>query len=211
MPAPADGGLACRRPRAAAEPRRERVAVRRHHPVRRRRGRLRQHPLAAAARSRRGDARADRAAAGERPRRLAADDRDQPARHLQRAARRAERAARARRRPRDPSDQRRRRERQALLERLQRLQGGRRAPRPLGRDRRRRHRLRRLLAGPGDHRDADAGAAALVASSPTESGSYASIEQRAGRTPEEVADAICELSRREPRTLNGQTFRVGAL
>ncbi len=36
-------------------------------------------------------------------------------------------------------------------------------------------------------------------------------EQRAGRTPEEVADAICELARREPRTLNGQTFRVGAL
>ena len=36
-------------------------------------------------------------------------------------------------------------------------------------------------------------------------------EQRAGRTPDEVAEAICELSRREPRTLNGQTFRVGAL
>lgn len=31
------------------------------------------------------------------------------------------------------------------------------------------------------------------------------------RTPEEVADAVCELSRREPRSLNGQTFRVGAL
>jgi NAD(P)-dependent dehydrogenase (short-subunit alcohol dehydrogenase family) len=36
-------------------------------------------------------------------------------------------------------------------------------------------------------------------------------EQRSGRTPEEVADAICELSRREPRALNGQTFRVGEL
>jgi NAD(P)-dependent dehydrogenase (short-subunit alcohol dehydrogenase family) len=36
-------------------------------------------------------------------------------------------------------------------------------------------------------------------------------EEGSGRTPDEVADAICELSRREPRTLNGQTFRVGAL
>lgn len=36
-------------------------------------------------------------------------------------------------------------------------------------------------------------------------------EQRAGRTPDEVADAICELSRREPSALNGQTFRVGWL
>jgi NAD(P)-dependent dehydrogenase (short-subunit alcohol dehydrogenase family) len=36
-------------------------------------------------------------------------------------------------------------------------------------------------------------------------------EERAGRTPEEVAAAICELSRREPRELNGRTFRVGAL
>ena len=36
-------------------------------------------------------------------------------------------------------------------------------------------------------------------------------EQRAGRTPEEVAQAISELSQREPSALNGQTFRVGAL
>jgi NAD(P)-dependent dehydrogenase (short-subunit alcohol dehydrogenase family) len=36
-------------------------------------------------------------------------------------------------------------------------------------------------------------------------------EHGAGRTPEEVADAICELAEREPRTLNGRTFRVGAL
>ena len=36
-------------------------------------------------------------------------------------------------------------------------------------------------------------------------------EQRSGRTPEEVAAAICELSQREPSALNGQTFRVGAL
>jgi hypothetical protein len=36
-------------------------------------------------------------------------------------------------------------------------------------------------------------------------------EERSARTPEEVADAICELSRRDPSTLNGQTFRVGAL
>jgi NAD(P)-dependent dehydrogenase (short-subunit alcohol dehydrogenase family) len=36
-------------------------------------------------------------------------------------------------------------------------------------------------------------------------------EQGAGRTPEEVAAAICELSHREPSALNGQTFRMGAL
>jgi NAD(P)-dependent dehydrogenase (short-subunit alcohol dehydrogenase family) len=36
-------------------------------------------------------------------------------------------------------------------------------------------------------------------------------EERSGRTPDEVAAAISELSQREPRTLNGQTFRVGAL
>jgi NAD(P)-dependent dehydrogenase (short-subunit alcohol dehydrogenase family) len=36
-------------------------------------------------------------------------------------------------------------------------------------------------------------------------------EQGSGRRPEEVADAIYELSRREPSALNGQTFRVGAL
>jgi NAD(P)-dependent dehydrogenase (short-subunit alcohol dehydrogenase family) len=36
-------------------------------------------------------------------------------------------------------------------------------------------------------------------------------EQRAGRTPDEIAAAICELSRREPAALNGQTFRVGSL
>ena len=36
-------------------------------------------------------------------------------------------------------------------------------------------------------------------------------EERSGRTPEEVAAAISELAQREPRALNGQTFRVGAL
>jgi 2-dehydro-3-deoxy-L-rhamnonate dehydrogenase (NAD+) len=36
-------------------------------------------------------------------------------------------------------------------------------------------------------------------------------EQRSGRTPEEVAAAIYELSQRQPRALNGKTFRVGAL
>lgn len=36
-------------------------------------------------------------------------------------------------------------------------------------------------------------------------------EAHAGHTPGEVADAICELSRREPSALNGQTFRVGWL
>jgi benzil reductase ((S)-benzoin forming) len=36
-------------------------------------------------------------------------------------------------------------------------------------------------------------------------------EERSGRTPEEVAAAISELSQREPNALNGQTFRVGAL
>ena len=36
-------------------------------------------------------------------------------------------------------------------------------------------------------------------------------EQGSGRTPEEVAAAICELAQREPSALNGQTFRVGAL
>jgi 2-dehydro-3-deoxy-L-rhamnonate dehydrogenase (NAD+) len=36
-------------------------------------------------------------------------------------------------------------------------------------------------------------------------------EEGSGRTPEEVADAVCQLAEREPRTLNGQTFRVGAL
>ena len=36
-------------------------------------------------------------------------------------------------------------------------------------------------------------------------------EERPGRTPDEVAGAICELSRREPSTLDGRTFRVGAL
>ena len=36
-------------------------------------------------------------------------------------------------------------------------------------------------------------------------------EQGSGRTPGEVAAAICELSRRAPSALNGQTFRVGAL
>jgi NAD(P)-dependent dehydrogenase (short-subunit alcohol dehydrogenase family) len=36
-------------------------------------------------------------------------------------------------------------------------------------------------------------------------------EERSSRTPEEVAAAVSELSRREPTTLNGQTFRVGAL
>jgi NAD(P)-dependent dehydrogenase (short-subunit alcohol dehydrogenase family) len=37
------------------------------------------------------------------------------------------------------------------------------------------------------------------------------FEQRSGRTPDEVAAAVCELSRREPSELNGQTFRMGAL
>jgi hypothetical protein len=36
-------------------------------------------------------------------------------------------------------------------------------------------------------------------------------EERSGRTPEEVAEAISVLSQREPSTLNGQIFRVGAL
>jgi NAD(P)-dependent dehydrogenase (short-subunit alcohol dehydrogenase family) len=36
-------------------------------------------------------------------------------------------------------------------------------------------------------------------------------EERSARTPEQVAAAICELSQREPRAINGQTFRVGAL
>ena len=36
-------------------------------------------------------------------------------------------------------------------------------------------------------------------------------EEIAGRTPEEVAAAVAELSRRDPAQLNGQTFRVGAL
>jgi NAD(P)-dependent dehydrogenase (short-subunit alcohol dehydrogenase family) len=35
--------------------------------------------------------------------------------------------------------------------------------------------------------------------------------QGSGRMPDEVAAAISELSQREPRALNGQTFRVGAL
>jgi NAD(P)-dependent dehydrogenase (short-subunit alcohol dehydrogenase family) len=36
-------------------------------------------------------------------------------------------------------------------------------------------------------------------------------EEGSARTPDEIAAAICELSRREPSALNGQTFRVGAL
>ena len=36
-------------------------------------------------------------------------------------------------------------------------------------------------------------------------------EEGSGRTPEEVAAAISELSRREPGALNGRTLRVGAL
>ena len=36
-------------------------------------------------------------------------------------------------------------------------------------------------------------------------------EEGAGRTPEEIADAIYELSQREPSALNGRTFRIGAL
>src|SRR5262249_35493076 len=36
-------------------------------------------------------------------------------------------------------------------------------------------------------------------------------EERAYRTAEEVADAVWELSQREPSDLNGRTFRVGAL
>ncbi|HEY2656531.1 MAG TPA: SDR family oxidoreductase, partial [Solirubrobacteraceae bacterium] len=37
------------------------------------------------------------------------------------------------------------------------------------------------------------------------------FEERTYRTPEEVADAIWELSQREPSAINGQTFNVGAL
>lgn len=36
-------------------------------------------------------------------------------------------------------------------------------------------------------------------------------EEGSGRTPDDVAAAISELSRREPSALNGQTFRVGSL
>jgi NAD(P)-dependent dehydrogenase (short-subunit alcohol dehydrogenase family) len=36
-------------------------------------------------------------------------------------------------------------------------------------------------------------------------------EEGSGRTPDEVAAAICELSQREPSALNGRTFRVGAI
>jgi 3-oxoacyl-[acyl-carrier protein] reductase len=36
-------------------------------------------------------------------------------------------------------------------------------------------------------------------------------EEQTYRTPEEVADAILELSHREPRAINGRTFKVGAL
>ena len=36
-------------------------------------------------------------------------------------------------------------------------------------------------------------------------------EEGSGRKPEEVADAVLELSRRKPSELNGETFRVGAL
>jgi hypothetical protein len=36
-------------------------------------------------------------------------------------------------------------------------------------------------------------------------------EDRTSRTPDEVADAIWELSQRDPSSLNGRTFRVGAL
>src|SRR4051794_24568142 len=36
-------------------------------------------------------------------------------------------------------------------------------------------------------------------------------EEGSGRTADEVAGAICELSEREPRTLNGRTLKVGAL
>jgi 3-oxoacyl-[acyl-carrier protein] reductase len=36
-------------------------------------------------------------------------------------------------------------------------------------------------------------------------------EERSGRTPEEVAAAISELSQRDPSAVNGRTFRVGAL
>ena len=35
--------------------------------------------------------------------------------------------------------------------------------------------------------------------------------ERSGRTPEEVAAAVCELTQLEPSELNGQTFRVGSL
>ena len=113
-------------------------------------------PAAAVARPRRRDDRAGGAAACERPRRLAASGRDQPARHLQRPARGTGGPACAARGHGHPPDERSRIERKALLERLQRLEGGRRAPRPLRCDRRGRHRLRHLLARSRDHRDPDA-------------------------------------------------------
>jgi NAD(P)-dependent dehydrogenase (short-subunit alcohol dehydrogenase family) len=36
-------------------------------------------------------------------------------------------------------------------------------------------------------------------------------EERSARSPEEVADAVLQLSRREPSAVNGHTFRVGHL
>lgn len=36
-------------------------------------------------------------------------------------------------------------------------------------------------------------------------------EERTSRSPEEVAAAVCALTRREPEDLNGRTFRMGAL
>ena len=215
------GAATCRRLReegwhvvgvgAQAEPRCERVAVRGHHALRRSSSRhFRSVPRTATARPRRRDDRPGGAAACERPRRLAASRGGQPARHLQRPARGAGGSAGAGRRPGHPPHQRSRVHRKAILERVQRLEGGRRAPRPLGRDRRRRHRLRRLLARSGDHRDPDAGGAALV-DFPDRDRFVRVYEERSGRTPEEVAAAVCELSRREPSALNGQTFRVGAL
>ena len=85
-----------------------------------------------------------------------------------------------RRRHGHPPDERSRIDRKALLERVQRLEGGRRAPRPLRCDRRRRHRLRHLLARSGDHRDPDAARAALSSTSPTETGSCACTRRGPG-------------------------------
>ena len=167
-------------------------------------------PLAATARPRRRDDRADRAAADERPRRLAASGGDQHARHLQRPARSAGRPTRPRRRPRDPSDQRRRTNAKPYWSAYSASKAG------------AEHLVRSAAT------DLEGSACGICSLDPgiTETPMQVELrsrefpdrdrfvrvyEQGSGRTPEEVADAIFELSRREPRTLNGQTFRVGEL
>ena len=100
-------------------------------------------------------------------------------------------------------------EREALLERLQRLQGGRRASRPLGRERRGRAPAAASARSiPGSPRRRCSRSCAR-SEFPDRDRFVRVYEEGSGRTPEEVADAICELSRREPSALNGQTFRVG--